>query len=89
MTAPPPRRVVREEESAAMAEEDVEVEGRMGCIRRVAPVRRREAYVECRAWGAVGRGLWVARWMDGGGGCAAGAGADGGAWVCAVVDGAW
>ena len=45
----PPRRV-------AVREVSEDVEARMGWTRRVAPVLRRDAYVDVRAWDAVGRG---------------------------------
>lgn len=36
-------------------------EGKMGCMSSVVPVRRREAYVECSACGAVGSGVYAER----------------------------
>lgn len=45
----PPRRV-------AVREVSDDVEARIGCTRSVAPVLRRDAYVDWTAWAAVGRG---------------------------------
>ena len=34
----------------------LDVLAKIGCINRVAPVRSREGYVVCRAWGVVAKG---------------------------------
>ena len=62
----PPRREVR------VATAATEEGARMGCMRSVEPVRKRDAYVECSAWGAVGREAREATGWGGGIACACG-----------------